>query len=167
MELLEQLLSLDNSIREFKLSQASLSSSISDLSDDDLPESLDTKTRRWQSHGSLGSDGSECLTPSSGRSTPGSIPSLNGSDVSANVVGNRQYSAQSAQRRDGLDVRRLSRGKFTSDVILKNCPKRPRDVIEPGCGYVRPTPPVRRNSDFRLAETRPLATLSKRQSTIW
>ena len=182
MELLEQLLSLDNSIREFRLSQASLSDS-SDISDDsDAPEvkgSLDTRTRRWQSRGSLGSDGSDHLTPLSGRSCSGSNPSLSGSDVGSSESGHRQMPVMTAAHRRSKgslgDLRKFPHRKFGSKQEHTNSFSRDRseswlngsDVSENGSGFVLPIQPVRRNSAFRLAETKSVATLSKRQSTIW
>ena len=165
MELLEQLLNLNNSIQEFKLSQHA---SLSDSSDEsDLPEvtvEKPLKTKRWHSRGSLASDGSDYHSVSS-RSSIGSIPSLSGSDVASydsgheSGVGLRSCRRRSKGKFGSGDVRRVSFGTVSE--------RSGRENFDNGSKVVFPAQAIRRKSDFRVAEIKPIKTLSKRQSTIW
>lgn len=222
MQLLEQLLNLNNSIQDFKLSQHALpydSPDESDNADDTVMEKpLEPKRRlnrgglgsnrsdqvgeimerplkpkrwhsrgslgsdvsdhaeiameaplkpkRWLSRGSLGSEGSDYHSASSRSSIgSGSVPSLSGSDVSSYDSGQESGTGlKSCRRRSkgkfgSMDLRRVSFGavrqRSGSEVFLNE-----NEVVFPA-------KQVRRNSDFRLAEIKPIRTLSKRQSTIW
>ena len=146
------------------LSRGSLGSDESDNSDVTIGKPLTSK--RWRSRGSLGSDGSDYHSASSRSSfASGSNPSLCGSDVSSydsgleSGVGLKSCRKQSKGRFGSGDLRRVSFGNVMersgSEVFLN------------GSEVVFPTQAVRRNSDFRVAEIKPIKTLSKRQSTIW
>ena len=169
MELLEQLLSLNNSIQEFKLSQHASLTDMSDSSSDECePETAmekPLKVKRWHSRGSLASDGSGYHSASS-RLSIGSNPSLNVSDVGSYDSGHESGAGLKS-------CRRRSRGKFGSGDLRRVSFG---TVSERGSGseifsnvsdVTFPAQAVRRNSEYRVAEIRPIKTLSKRQSTIW
>ena len=137
------------------LSRESLSSDDSDVSEISMEPPVITK--RWIGGASRESDGSDYHSASSRSSnTSGSNPSLNGSDVTSVDSGHESsINIKSGQRqRKGKlgNQRRVSFGNVRehggSEVIL-------------------PPQSFRRYSDFRVAEVRPIMTLSKRQSTIW
>lgn len=167
MELLEQLLSLNNSIQEFKLSQHASLTDMSDSSDESELETIiekPLKTKRWRSRGSLASDGSDYHSASS-RSSIGSNPSLCGSDVASYDSGHESGAGLKS-------CRRRSKGKFGSGDLRRVSfgtvsQRSGSEIFNNGSDIVFPAQAVRRNSDFRVAEIRPIKTLSKRQSTIW
>lgn len=167
MELLEQLLSLNNSIQDFKLSQHAFLSDSSDESDhSEIPVEKPLKTKRWHSRGSLASDGSDYHSVSS-RSSMGSNPSLSGSDVASYDSGHESWTGLKS-------CRRRSKGKFGSGdlrrVSFGTVSERSGSgskIFNNGSEVVFPAQTIRRNSDFRVAEIKPIRTLSKRQSTIW
>lgn len=165
MELLEQLLSLNNSIQDFKLSQHAFLSDSSDESDyPEIPMETPLKTKRWRSRGSLVSDGSDYHSASS-RSSMGSNPSLSGSDVASYDSGHESWTGLKSCRRrikgkfGTGDLRRVSFGTVSE--------RSGSEIFDNGSQVVFPAQAVRRNSDFRVAEIKPIRTLSKRQSTIW
>lgn len=138
-------------------SRGSLGSDDSDLSEMSMEQPL--CSRRGLGGFSRDSDGSDYHSASNRSSmTTGSNPSLSGSDVASSDSGHES----SINLKSGLrqkkaklgsgDPRRVSFGNVweysESDVIL-------------------PAQPARRYSDFRVAEVKPIMTLSKRQSTIW
>lgn len=177
MELLEQLLNLNNSIQEFKLSQhASLSDSSDESDYSEITMEKPLKTKRWRSRGSLASDGSDYHSASS-RSSIVSIPSLSGSDVASNPsLSGSDVASYDSGHESGAGLkpcRRRSKGKFGSGDLRRVsfgtvCSERSRsEVFDSGSEIVFPAQAIRRNSDFRVAEIKPLKTLSKRQSTIW
>jgi len=167
MELLEQLLNLNNSIQDFKLSQHAFLSDSSDESDhSEIPMEKPLKTKRWHSRGSLASDGSDYHSASS-RSSIGSNPSLSGSDVASYDSGHESWTGLKS-------CRRRSKGKFGSGdlrrVSFGTVSERSGSgskIFNNGSKVVFPAQAIRRNSDFRVAEIKPIRTLSKRQSTIW
>lgn len=170
MELLEQLLNLNNSIQEFKLSQHTPLSDSSDESDNpEVTMEKPLKTKRWRSRGSLASDGSDYHSASS-RSSIVSIPSLSGSDVAGSDVASYDSGHESGV---GLkSCRRRSKGKFGSGDLRRVSfgtvsSRSGSEILDTGSEVVFPSQAIRRNSDFRVAEIRPIKTLSKRQSTIW
>lgn len=167
MELLEQLLSLNNSIQDFKLSQHAFLSDSSDESDHlEIPMEKPLKTKRWHSRGSLASDGSDYHSASS-RSSIGSNPSLSGSDVASYDSGHESWTGLKSCRRRSKgkfgsgDLRRVSFG-----TVIERSGSGSK-IFNNGSEVVFPAQAIRRNSDFRVAEIKPITTLSKRQSTIW
>ena len=138
-------------------SRASLGSDDSDHSEMALEKQLFSK--RWPLGASKDSDGSDYHSASSGSSiTSGSNPSLCGSDVasfdsghesSMGYIGGQRRSKEN--NRPGC-LRRVSFGNVKeyggSEAIL-------------------PPQSIRRYSDIRVAEVKPIMTLSSQQSTIW
>lgn len=170
MELFEQLLSLNNSIQDFKLSQYSSPTDMSDSSSDECETETvmekPLRVKRWHSRGSLASDGSGYHSASS-RSSIESNPSLNGSDVASYDSGHESGAGlKSCRRRNrgkfgsGDSLRRVSFGSVSQRLSGS-------EIFSSGSDVVFPAQAVRRNSEYRVAEIRPIKTLSKRQSTIW